>query len=181
MNWKRNGNILQIECRKLLEIKDNYHKDLQATCKQEGEEEVDIDKEVHKDKIVSSPNQMVLQRWNAEAERLGLSKILTLSDKRLKAVTARLAEKEFDLELCFKRIEESSFVRGENDRGWKIDFDWLFGSTTNHLKLLEGKYSGTNRRSNRQAGAGGTTTQDDLKRSLEMARRLADARKARGE
>ena len=112
-----------------------------------SQHQANTDKEVknrniQEDKIAPLPAVTVLEHWNSEAKRLGLSPILTLSDKRLKAVTARLSEKEFDLALCFKQIEESSFCRGENDREWKVDFDWLFGSTTNYLKLLEGKYSG---------------------------------------
>ena len=32
------------------------------------------------------------------------------------------------------------FCRGENDRGWKVDFDWLVANDTHYQKVLEGKY-----------------------------------------
>jgi len=56
MNYELNGDILKIECSKLLEIKDNYTKDLEETSKRlpskEVEEEVEeeVDTEVEKEK-----------------------------------------------------------------------------------------------------------------------------------
>ena len=148
------------------------------------EQQSNTDKEVknrsiEKERIVPSPVTAVLERWNTEAEKLHLTKILKLSDKRLKAITARLAEKEFDLDLCFKRIEESAFVRGENDRGWKVDFDWLFGSSNNYLKLLEGKYSGTGRKANSQIARATFRHTDAERRASELTATLTEMQRGR--
>ena len=39
----------------------------------------------------------------------------------------------------FERTEASDFLKGENERGWSADFDWLI-RPTNMSKVLEGKY-----------------------------------------
>lgn len=59
MNLKRSGNILEIKIPKLLELRDNYTKHLQAAsnapCKQEVDVEVEVDKEVKVNKKVYTP------------------------------------------------------------------------------------------------------------------------------
>ena len=39
----------------------------------------------------------------------------------------------------FERAEASDFLKGDNERGWTADFDWLI-RPTNMSKVLEGKY-----------------------------------------
>ncbi|MEZ3502433.1 MAG: hypothetical protein K1W25_03085 [Lachnospiraceae bacterium] len=39
----------------------------------------------------------------------------------------------------FEKAEASDFLKGDNDRGWAADFDWLI-KPTNMSKVLEGKY-----------------------------------------
>lgn len=39
----------------------------------------------------------------------------------------------------FEKAEASDFLKGDNDRGWAADFDWLI-RPTNMSKVLEGKY-----------------------------------------
>ena len=40
-------------------------------------------------------------------------------------------------------IEKSSFLKGQNDRGWVITFDW-FVKPNNFIKVLEGNYDDNN-------------------------------------
>lgn len=70
----------------------------------------------------------------------GLPDVRTLSAKRRKALTARLTDEgpEVWRQAC-QRAAASSFCRGENDRGWKLDFDDLT-NPTKFNRLLEGKY-----------------------------------------
>lgn len=90
-----------------------------------------------------------------------MSQVQKLTDKRNKAIDNFL--KEFTIEQ-FKQICEiannSSFLKGENDRHWKADFDFLMriDKATN---ILEGKY-------NNNAGEF-----DDFKELMKEAR-LAD-------
>lgn len=55
-----------------------------------------------------------------------MPKVTAVSPSRLKSIKARLAE-EPDVEVwakAFVLICADSFSRGENDRGWKADFDY---------------------------------------------------------
>lgn len=71
-------------------------------------------------------------------------KILKLSDDRKHKITIRfLDEMKGDytmLEDVFKKMEESKFLRGDNKRGWKATFDWLFMNAKNWVKVAEGNY-----------------------------------------
>ncbi len=69
-----------------------------------------------------------------------LSQIKKLSDERKKHINARFREFDFDtIILVIKKVGESDFLNGKNDRNWKPDFDWIF-KPTNFVKILEGKY-----------------------------------------
>ena len=44
------------------------------------------------------------------------------------------------LESIFEKMEDSKFLRGDNSRGWKATFDWLFSNEKNWVKVAEGNY-----------------------------------------
>lgn len=70
-------------------------------------------------------------------------KVLKLSDKRRTKIRVRFEEMGFNyetLQLVFEKAEASRFMRGDNSRGWKADFDWIFSNGTNWIKILECKY-----------------------------------------
>ena len=70
-----------------------------------------------------------------------MPKVTTLSDSRKKAVKARIREhgKESVVHV-FEIAGRSSFLNGDNDRGWMANFDWLF-KPTNFVKVLDRCYS----------------------------------------
>ena len=82
--------------------------------------------------------------WNEFAQQNGLAQASKLTEKRAIGIRARLAEQEFDLDKIYAEIRQSTFLRGENERRWKVDFDFIFCSQNNYLKILEGKYRGNN-------------------------------------
>lgn len=70
-------------------------------------------------------------------------KVLKLSDKRKMKICIRFEEMNFSYETLqevFDRCEASHFMRGDNNRGWRADFDWIFANSQNWVKVLEGKY-----------------------------------------
>ena len=69
-------------------------------------------------------------------------KLRTLSDNRKKAIKARLHSgfTYEDLEQAFKMTENSSFLKGKNDRNWSATFDWII-KDSNLTKILEGNYT----------------------------------------
>lgn len=69
-------------------------------------------------------------------------KVSRLSENRKKAIAARWKEYDRDLETfrtLFEKAEESSFLKGNNDRNWAATFDWLM-KPGNMVKVLEGNY-----------------------------------------
>lgn len=77
--------------------------------------------------------------WNALAEECGLSPVKRVDDKRKAGILSRLADKDFDLGGIFEKIKRSDFLRG-SDGKWRVDFDFVFCSAHNYVKILEGKY-----------------------------------------
>jgi len=43
-------------------------------------------------------------------------------------------------EALVKRISETPFLLGKNDRGWRASFDWLVANDDNAVKVVEGRY-----------------------------------------
>lgn len=96
----------------------------------------------------------IIEAWNG----LGLSPLTTLRSetKRYAMLSSRL--KEFGADSIFtaiRNIEQSSFLKGHNDRGWIVTFDWLV-RPNNFPKVLEGQYADrpTDRRPQRNSGQG---------------------------
>lgn len=55
----------------------------------------------------------------------------------------------------FERVERSDFMKGSNDRGWKVDFDWIIDSETHWRNIMSGRYD------NRAAGGQGARTESN--------------------
>lgn len=82
----------------------------------------------------------IIDGWNDLASRCGLATVVKLTEQRKRK--ARSQAKRFSLDdwlSVFRRIEQSPFLRGTNDRGWRCDFDFIL-SEANFTKILEGKY-----------------------------------------
>ncbi len=78
--------------------------------------------------------------WNS----IGINKVISIKNRRLQSLKARIAEySEEDVFRAIENIKQSNFLKGENDRGWRINFDW-FVAPNNFPKVLEGNY--TNRK-----------------------------------
>lgn len=80
--------------------------------------------------------------WNDSAHP-DLPRWKELNDTRRKAAKARLAERPLagasSWTEVIARISASTFCRGENDRGWVADCEFLLGPSS-AAKVLEGKY-----------------------------------------
>ncbi|WP_231701855.1 helix-turn-helix domain-containing protein [Crassaminicella thermophila] len=98
----------------------------------------DINNTISKDIVSSTKVQPIIQKWNS----LGLQKIISVNPgtNRYKLLNARL--KEYGLDNLLKAIDnikQSSFLKGQNPKGWTITFDWLI-KPNNFIKVLEGNY-----------------------------------------
>lgn len=76
--------------------------------------------------------------------------VRSLSDARKKAIRARLKNYSLeDFKAVFQNAENSSFLKGSNDRNWSANFDWLIADK-NMAKVLEGNYADKPKRSGRK-------------------------------
>jgi hypothetical protein len=78
--------------------------------------------------------------WNDLAKRLGLPIAKDLTALRRKAIKARIGLDGLDRwREALAAVEASSHCRGENDRGWRADLDFVCQAKT-FQKLIEGSY-----------------------------------------
>jgi hypothetical protein len=78
--------------------------------------------------------------WNKE--RGPLPKVLRLTKKRERLLAARIAEglTRQQFKEIMAKIHAAPFLLGDNDRGWRVDFDFVIANDTNIQKILEGGY-----------------------------------------
>ncbi len=72
----------------------------------------------------------------------------TLSEARKRAISARLQTySASELHKMFEKAQASSFLTGQNKRGWSATFDWLM-KDENIAKVLDGNYDDPHQASN---------------------------------
>lgn len=97
---------------------------------------------ISKDILCSTHVQRVIEEWNS----IGLQKIISINagTNRYKSLKARINEYGIENVIkAIKNINESSFLKGQNDRNWIVNFDWLV-KPNNFIKVLEGNYKNEN-------------------------------------
>jgi predicted phage replisome organizer len=108
----------------------------------------DIDKEkdnkliVSEDTICQTDVRRVIEEWN-KLQEVGINPIRDIkpSSKRCQLLKGRIREYGIDEVLnAINNVRNSDFLRGENNRGWMITFDW-FVKPNNFIKVLEGNYN----------------------------------------
>lgn len=86
-------------------------------------------------------------------EKNCFSKVNKLTDSRRKKLLLRIEEQgEENIIKAIDMASESDFLKGKNDKGWKMDFDWLIANDTNIVKVLEGKYSNKKQEKKKENG-----------------------------
>ena len=85
----------------------------------------------------------LVEAWNRLAQAEKLPKVRALTTKRHRALAARLRNPEWRTgwREAVDKIRECPFLLGENDRGWRADFDWFLRPDT-VIRILEGQYAG---------------------------------------
>ena len=88
------------------------------------------------------PNQDILKIWNRIVNDSPIKKINKISSHRAEHLNAR--SKDFPTRQAwadlFQKVVSTPFLRGDNERGWKADFDWIIENDDNPTKVMEGKY-----------------------------------------
>lgn len=82
----------------------------------------------------------ILDAWHTRFVPLGHPAVAKMTALREKQLNARLKDCSLDeWQRAMDALERSAFCRGENDRGWVADFDFLL-QPKSFTKLLEGAY-----------------------------------------
>ena len=80
--------------------------------------------------------------------------VRSLSEARKKAIKARLNTYSLEeFRTVFQNAEDSSFLKGSNDRNWSANFDWLIADK-NFVKVLEGNYADKQKRGRKEVVPG---------------------------
>jgi len=88
-----------------------------------------------------SDRQAAFENYNSTAEYLKLAAARGLTKDRQRKLDARLKEVGLNgWNLALENLMEMPFCYGQNDRGWKVTFDWML-SPTNLNKLIEKQYA----------------------------------------
>lgn len=114
----------------------------------EIEKELELDLEIEKEKEPLEPpdepkhKPTPYQKIEELYHKLcpNFNKIKKLSDTRKDTLKGWYREGGIEeIETVFMKANESSFLKGKNDRKWVADFDWII-KPANRLKVLEDKY-----------------------------------------
>lgn len=82
--------------------------------------------------------------WNSTCT--GFARLVVISENRRNKIRNRVAEmggveKALPIiKTIFEKAQASSFLKGDNKRGWKASFDWFFENDKNWVKVFEGNY-----------------------------------------
>jgi len=105
------------------------------------------------DRRIPCPADALLEAFHAECPTL--PRVIKLNEKRRTHLIARWREVDADSKFSssadgievfrgvFRKVNASDFLTGRaksNGRSWSASFDWLFESSTNFLKVCEGRY-----------------------------------------
>ena len=107
-------------------------------------DEAEAPKPIKAEKRENLPFKEIKELWNAVC--VGYPKLHSLSESRKNKMRNRIAEmggaeKAMGLlREIFTKMQASNFLRGDNKRGWKASFDWLFENDKNWVKVYEGNY-----------------------------------------
>jgi|GEM_PF-2987034 len=86
--------------------------------------------------------QKIIQLFNSMCPNL--PSVQKLTPQRTAALKNRIQEVGLSgLGDVFQKVSSSSFLNGENDKGWQADFDWIL-KPANFQKIIEGKYGNRN-------------------------------------
>jgi len=116
-----------------------------SNCREDKEKDKEEDKEKE---YILPPGEVEARAREDFSEIVSLynsicksfPKVLSLSEKRKAAIKARL--KVYSVEQfkeMFVKAENSSFLKGANDRNWTATFDWLIDDS-NFAKVLDGNF-----------------------------------------
>ena len=87
-----------------------------------------------------TPEGAIVKAWNAMASGRAIHAVAKLTPARRLALRARMREAGPEgIAAAMAKVAESNWCQGQNDRGWRADFDW-FVSERGFTRITEGKF-----------------------------------------
>ena len=128
----------KVDSKKDATVKDNCSTVNPHLTTSQGNLTHNITKELKEEGVAYSDGGF-LDYWNS---RGNLPKVVTFTANRQKKLKARMSEKLFaeHWRQIIDKISASDFCTGGNNRGWRVDVDWLLKNSENYTKVFEGKY-----------------------------------------
>lgn len=80
------------------------------------------------------------ESWNGMARAAGLPSVEEITDAR----RDKLKTRKFPVGVwtaILAKITESDFLRGKNERGWRVTFDWVIHNDTRYVRIMEGAFA----------------------------------------
>lgn len=162
LKLEQNGNKLKITCPKLLNLRDNYSRNLQvdeqaatpSASNQEGEVEGEVDnttsseaseEEEQDSRYPNCPYQAIVDAYHVGCPDLKTVRLVTDKRKQKMKKIWRLKPTHQDVNFWiryFSYCGATVFLQGRNDNNWSADFDWLI-NVENFAKVVERKYEET--------------------------------------
>ena len=94
-------------------------------------------KEKNEIKVEKEFVDTVIKKWND----IGLNTVRSIKGKRLDSLHARIKEySKDDVLTVIENVKYSDFLKGNNNRNWTADIDWIL-KPNNFIKVLEGNYN----------------------------------------
>lgn len=125
----------------------------------ELKKELDIEKEIEiEEKACCNKLQPIIDSWND----LNLQKIVSIKPGTNRYTLLNSRIKEYGMESVLQAIGEistSDFLKGQNNKGWTITFDW-FIKPNNFIKVLEGNYKNNAKDPEKEKRMTGTSFMD---------------------
>lgn len=145
-----------------------------VTCNGEIEKEIDIELEKEKDTEIEIEKrerinyQQIADMYNDIC--MSFPRVTTLSDARKKSIRARLNTYTIDeFKTLFEKAEQSTFLKGGNNRNWTATFDWLI-KDSNMAKVLDGNYDNHGSQNQKQ----NNRIADQLEQSYQMIKEWSE-------
>ncbi|WP_073399815.1 helix-turn-helix domain-containing protein [Bacteroides luti] len=128
-----------------------------------------------KSTITALPFKKITELWNETCT--SYAKVLNLSESRKNKIRIRVEEmggieKALPvLQQIFTNVQNNLFLKGQNQRGWKASFDWIFENDKNWVKVFEGNYD--NDKNYKNSGEHTSSDGAKEKRDREFAEHIA--------
>lgn len=136
---KRKSRANQIKCDNVTLMSQISHENVTTEYRDKS---IEI-RERDKSKRESIDYQRIVDMYNDTC--VSFPRLKTLSENRKKSIKARFNSGYTyeNFQELFKKAENSSFLKGANNRNWSATFDWLI-KDSNMAKVLDGNYDNIN-------------------------------------